>query len=153
LVAHHGVDAAVFLADCHAIDLSGLRPDPRLLAGLEALPGRRIVHTNGARGHAVRVLEALGLTGAFEAIYAIKDKGLVAKPRAGAYAHVIAADGIDPTRAVMIEDSARNLVEPKRLGMGTVWLTPEGGIAPAHVDRMVPDLLDWLAEPGPAPKA
>ena len=144
LVERHGVAPARFLEEVHAIDLSHVRPDARLARALAALPGRRIVHTNAARAHAERVLAALGIGQAFDAVFAIEDKALEPKPRKGAYARVIAATGLDPRRAVMIEDTARNLVEPARLGMGTVWLAPGGGPVPAHVDLSVPCLPTFL---------
>ena len=145
LVEDHGIDPADFLDDVHAVDLSGLAPDPPLAAAIGGLPGRRIVHTNGARGYAERVLRARGLEGAFEAVYGIEDKGLVGKPRPASYAAVIAASGIDPRRAAMIEDTAANLVEPKRLGMGTVWLDHAGdGLDAPHVDHRIDDLRAYL---------
>lgn len=141
LVANHGVDPARFLEVTHEIDLAALAPDPVLAEAIAALPGRRIVHTNGSRAHAGRVLRALGLSHLFETVFALEDKALVPKPRPEAYARVLAASGTDPRRAAMIEDSARNLVEPARLGMGTIWLN-HGRRAehPEHVDLVVPDL-------------
>ncbi|MEO0821410.1 MAG: pyrimidine 5'-nucleotidase [Pseudomonadota bacterium] len=145
LIAHHGVPADHFLDDVHDIDLSALRPDPRLNAAIARLPGRRVIHTNGARAHAERVLRATGLEDAFEAIYGIEDKALVPKPHEGAYAAVRAADGFAPDRAAMIEDTVANLEEPKRLGMATVWLChTEGAKAPAHVDRRITRLATFL---------
>ncbi|MGF1445426.1 MAG: pyrimidine 5'-nucleotidase [Pikeienuella sp.] len=145
LMRDHGVEADAFLEATHAVDLSGLAPDPRLRRAIESLPGRRIIHTNGARGHAERVLAARGLEGVFEAVFAIEDKAFVPKPELPAYTHVIREAGIDPGRAVMIEDTVVNLVEPKRLGMGTVWLDHGeiGGDHP-HVDTTITDLARFL---------
>ncbi len=145
LMRDHGVEADAFLEETHAIDLSGLAPDPRLRAAIERLPGRAVIHTNGARRHAERVLAARGLAGAFAAIYAIEDKGLAPKPEPRAYAHVVRAEGLDPSRAAMIEDTLVNLVEPKRLAMTTVWLDRAGrGGCHSHVDHAISDLLAFL---------
>ncbi len=145
LVEEHGIDAADFLDDVHAVDLSRVERDPALAAAIGRLPGRKIVHTNGARAYARRVLRARGLDGAFEAVYGIEDKGLVAKPAPASYAVVIAASGIEPRTALMIEDTAANLVEPKRLGMGTVWLDHAGAAPDAeHVDHRIADLRAFL---------
>ena len=145
LVEHHGADPDRFLAETHAIDLSGIGPDPVLAAALAALPSRRVIHTNGARGHAEGVLEATGLAGLFDAVYAIEDKDLVAKPDPRAHAIVVAHEGLDPARALMIEDSVQNLVEPWRLGMATVWLDHSGaGEAPVHVDLKIAALAPFL---------
>lgn len=149
LVREQGIDPARYLEDVHAIDLSGLAPDPGLGAALAALPGRRIVHTNAARAHALRVLGRLGLGALFDGVYGIEDKGLVPKPQAAAYASVIEMARIEPERAAMIEDSARNLMEPRRLGMGTVWLNAGAPQRrPAHVDAVARDLRAFLAVRG-----
>ncbi len=153
LMAHHGTDPARFLADVHAIDLSGLAPDPALAAALGRLPGRKVIHTNGARAHAERVLRARGLARHFDAIYAIEDKDYVPKPEAAAYEAILALAGIDPARAAMIEDDARNLEVPKALGMATVWLCHgRPGPTPGWVDHrcpaLAPALAGLLAAPG-----
>ncbi|MEO0960614.1 MAG: pyrimidine 5'-nucleotidase [Pseudomonadota bacterium] len=148
LIEEHGVDHEHFLADVHDIDYSSLRPDAALntaIAGLGREGRRLIVHTNGARGHASRVLERIGLSDAFHAIYAIEDKALIPKPGPEAYARVLAADGFAPERAAMIEDTVENLTVPKALGMATVWVChEEGAKAPVFVDRRVTHLTRFL---------
>jgi putative hydrolase of the HAD superfamily len=147
LVEHHAIAPGEFLDEVHDIDLAGLAPDPALAARIARLPGRRIVHTNGARAHAERVLRARGLAGAFEAVYGIEDKGLVPKPSREAYDRIRAAARFAPERAAMIEDDARNLAEPKALGMTTVWLRHAGDAPPpAHVDRTIGCLAGFLDE-------
>ena len=147
LIDGHGIDPARFLDEVHAIDLSALKPDAGLAAAIRRLPGARIVHTNGARAHAVRVLAARGLEGVFDAVYAIEDKDLVAKPQPDAYRQVIRLSGLDPARAAMIEDEVRNLEVPKALGMATVWLCHRAGArAPAFVDRRITRLTWFLQE-------
>ncbi|MEO1492988.1 MAG: pyrimidine 5'-nucleotidase [Pseudomonadota bacterium] len=145
LIAEHRVKPDHFLADTHDIDLSGVRPNPALVGAIAELPGRRIVHTNGARAHAARVLAATGLEELFDEVYAIEDKGLIPKPRAEAYRIVLEHSGADPTRALMIEDTHRNLVEPRRLGMATAWLAHDSNHAtPDHVDHRIEDLTAFL---------
>ncbi|WP_234455417.1 pyrimidine 5'-nucleotidase [Thermohalobaculum xanthum] len=147
LIDHHGVHAQDFLDHVHEIDLSGLKPDPALHDALARLPGRRLVHTNGARAHAERVLSARGLDGLFEGIYGIEDKGLEPKPSAAAYDRVREHARFDPARAAMVEDDARNLAVPKARGMATVWVCHhEGEKAPEHVDRRVTCLTRFLSE-------
>lgn len=149
LVAEHGVDPGPFLADVHAVPLDTLSPDPALTAAIAGLPGRRIVHTNGARAHALRVLAARGLSGLFDGVHAIEDKGLVPKPDPAAYADLLAAHRIDPARAAMIEDTHRNLVEPRRLGMATIWLAFDPAAeTPPHVDHRTEKLVQFLRDLG-----
>ena len=52
LMAVHGMDPADFLDYVHDVDLGFLKPDPSLYAGLDALPGKKYIFTNGSRGHA-----------------------------------------------------------------------------------------------------
>jgi len=145
LIEDHGADPDSFLAETHAIDLSEIRPDPGLVAAIAALPGRKVIHTNGARGHAEGVLAATGLAGLFDAVFAIEDKELIPKPDPRAYAIVIEATGLDPARAAMIEDTVQNLVEPWRLGMGTVWLDHgPAGTGPEPVPDYVDCRIDAL---------
>ena len=147
LIDGHGIDPARFLDEVHAIDLSALKPDAGLASAIRRLPGTRIVHTNGARAHAARVLAARGLAGVFDAVYAIEDKNLVAKPQPDAYRRVIRLSGLDPARSAMIEDEVRNLEAPKALGMATVWLCHRAGArAPAFVDRRITRLIRFLQE-------
>lgn len=125
LMAEHGVEPIAYLDEVHDIDMSGLSPDPALAQAIAALPGRRIIHTNADAPYAGRVLRARGLTGdgsapLFEAIYGITEVDFHPKPDARAYAAVLDAHGIDPTRAAMFEDDPRNLEIPARLGMTTV---------------------------------
>jgi putative hydrolase of the HAD superfamily len=149
LVVEHGIDADRFLDEVHAIDLTALTPDADLAEALGRVPGRRIIHTNGARAYAARVLAARGLEGRFDAVYAIEDKALMPKPRREAYARIIELAGLDPGRAAMIEDDARNLEVPKALGMATVWLCHDTGRpAPSWVDRRISALTQFLEELG-----
>ncbi len=147
LMACHGIDAEAFLVEVHDIDFSVLRPDPVLRARIEALPGRRIVYTNGSAPYARKVTAALGLEGLFDATYGIENAGYHPKPRAEAFATVFAADGLDAARAAMFEDDARNLQVPHALGMRTVHVapTPLPAAEAAHIHHHTDDLSAFLA--------
>ena len=47
------------------------------------------------------------------------------KPSEAAYEAFLSAHGVDPARAAMFEDIAKNLVVPKARGMTTVLVTAE----------------------------
>jgi putative hydrolase of the HAD superfamily len=142
LMAEHQVDAPHYLADVHDIDFSVLDPAPDLADAIAALPGRRIIHTNGDAAYARRVLAARGLDDPvlFEAVYGIEEAGFHPKPAATAFDRVLEAAGIDPQQAAFFEDDPRNLAVPHALGMRTV-LVGQG--------RHGPDALDGLADHGP----
>lgn len=149
LMHHHGVDPYDFLAFVHDVDVSVLAGAPPLAARLAALPGRRLIFTNADAAYANRVLAALGLADSFAGMWDIHTMHYRPKPEPSAYRSMIEAFHIDPTRAVFVEDSARNLPPAKALGMQTVWLetaTDWGarGHEPAAVDVVIDDLAVWL---------
>jgi putative hydrolase of the HAD superfamily len=144
LMREHGLDPDPYLAEVHDIDVSALAPDPALADAVAALPGRRIVYTNGSADYAQRVLGARGLEGLFDAVYGIEHAGYRPKPERGAFEAVFAADGLDPARAAMFEDDARNLAAPHAMGMRTVLVAEAREEAP-HIHHHTDDLAAFLA--------
>lgn len=151
LIAHHDIDAQEFLDFVHDIAMDRLTPAPALRARIAALPGQKLVFTNGDAAYARRVLAARGLADLFDPIHDILASGLVPKPEPAAYASLIAATGIDPARALFAEDMARNLSPAKALGMTTIWVRNGSEYGdrdhdPAHIDHETHDLEHWLAQ-------
>lgn len=149
LMRHHDVDPHEFLGFVHDIDLSHVAADARIVGGIARLPGRKLVFTNGDLAYATRVLAALGLGEAFEAVHDIHATNYVPKPEAAAYAGFCAAYDVDPTTALFAEDMARNLKPAKALGMTTLWVnngSERGGheASSDYIDIEVADLGDWL---------
>jgi putative hydrolase of the HAD superfamily len=151
LMREHGVDAHEFLGFVHDIDLARIAADPRLVAALDRLPGRKLVFTNGDEAYAKRVLEKLGLGNAFDGLHDIHAMAYVPKPDPRAYARMCQRWEIDPERALFVEDMARNLRPAKALGMTTVWIDngseqAEAGADRAFIDYRIADIGDWLTE-------
>jgi putative hydrolase of the HAD superfamily len=151
LMAAHGTDPREFLDFVHDIDLARISADPRVVAALDRLPGRKFVFTNGDEAYAKRVLDRLGLANAFDGLHDIHAMDYVPKPHPDAYAAMCARYRIDPTRALFVEDMARNLVPAKALGMTTVWVDNGSeqagrGADPAFIDHRTTDIGDWLTE-------
>jgi len=162
LVKHHGVDPADFLDAVHTFsDLpSMLRAERGIERMLRALPGRKIVLTNGPSVYARAVIAELGIGKVFERVIAIEDMRegdrWRAKPdapmlrRAMRRAHVRLAD------AILVEDTRGHLKRYRRLGIRTVWIvghlpaarTSTGAVSvrmpgagrPHYVDRTVRSL-------------
>ncbi|MDP4031426.1 MAG: pyrimidine 5'-nucleotidase [Pseudorhodobacter sp.] len=145
LMREHGVDPAPYLTDVHDISLAALQPDASLAARIRALPGRRIVYTNGSASYAERVLAARGLAGLFDAVYGVEHAGFHPKPERAAFEAVFAADGLNPAHAAMFEDDPRNLAAPHAMGMRTVHVAAIAAPAP-HIDHHTPDLSAFLAK-------
>jgi len=145
LMDEHGVDPAPYLTDVHDIDLSHLRPDPDLARAIAALPGRRIVYTNGSEPYARRVLKARGLDEVFAAVYGVEHAGFRPKPEQAAFEAVFALDRLEPFQGAMFEDDARNLAAPHAMGMQTVHVGPNPLPAP-HIHHHTDDLTAFLSQ-------
>lgn len=145
LMREHDVDPAPYLTDVHDIPMDRLEPDPELAARINTLPGRRIVYTNGCAPYAERVLEARGLSGLFDAIYGVEHADFLPKPDRAAFARVFERDGLQPDRAAMFEDDARNLEVPFALGMRTIHVAEEADRRD-HIHFHTDDLSGFLAK-------
>src|SRR5690606_32151819 len=71
LMNEHGIDPAPFLDFAHDIDRSSLAPHPALSMAIGALPGRKLIMTNGSVRHAERTIEQLGIAEHFDGIFDI----------------------------------------------------------------------------------
>lgn len=158
MMTEHGVHADDYLAYVHAIDHSPLLPNPAMGDAIERLPGRKLILTNGSTAHAGKVLERLGIGHHFEAVFDIIAAELEPKPAPQTYRRFLDRHGVDPARAAMFEDLARNLTVPHQLGMTTVLVVPDGsqdvvredweleGRDAAHVDHVTDDLTGFLSQ-------
>lgn len=149
LMIHHDVDPIDYMNYVHDIDLGPICADSRLNDALSRLPGRKIVFTNASAAHAERVLERLGITGHFSAIFDIIAADFLPKPHKAPYLRLIGEHGIDPVKAVMVEDMAKNLAPAADLGMTTLWVAGKeewqsDGAGGDHIHHVTSDLPGWL---------
>ncbi|WP_298256795.1 pyrimidine 5'-nucleotidase [Bradyrhizobium sp.] len=126
MMTEHGVHADDYLAYVHQIDHSPLEPNPAMGAAIARLPGRKLILTNGSTDHAEAVLNRLGIGEHFEAVFDIIAADLEPKPAPQTYDKFLARHDVDPAKAAMFEDLARNLVVPHELGMTTILVVPDG---------------------------
>jgi putative hydrolase of the HAD superfamily len=143
LMHEHDVDPAPYLTEVHDISLDHLDRDEALAHAIAALPGRRIVYTNGCAPYAERVLAARGLSGLFDGVYGVEHAGFRPKPERAAFETVFARDGIEARQAAMFEDDPRNLSAPHEMGMRTVHVAPEPHPAD-HIHHHTDDLSGFL---------
>ncbi len=156
LMTEHGMAPDDFLDYVHQIDHSPLEANEALGLAIEKLPGRKLILTNGTRRHAQAVLERLKLDRHFDDVFDIVAAELEPKPSPQTYARFLSAHRVEPAKAAMFEDLARNLAVPHGLGMTTVLVVPqhtrevfredwelEGRDAP-HVDHVTDDLAAFL---------
>lgn len=145
MMVEHGTDPLPYLTYVHDIDFSCLSVDDGLASAIDALPGRKVVFTNGSAPYARDVLRARGLTGCFEAVYGIAEAGFHPKPKQEAFDTILARDGADPRVSAMFEDDPRNLSVPHALGMRTVHVAPAPlSPQPAHIHHHTDDLTRFL---------
>lgn len=155
LMNEYGVEPQRFLDYVHEIDVSAVEPAPALGRALAALPGRKLIFTNGTRLHAERVLDRLELTHHFAAIHDIVAIDFQPKPNEAGYRALVETYAIDPRRAAMVEDMARNLPPAAALGMTTIWLRggPHDEFDARHagaIHHTIDDLTEFLAALTPA---
>jgi putative hydrolase of the HAD superfamily len=156
LMEEHGLEPDEYLEMVHDIDYSPLAPNPALGAAIAQLPGRKLILTNGTRAHAEAVMARLEIRSGFEDIFDIAAADLEPKPRAVVYDRFFARHHVDPARAAIFEDLARNLEVPHARGMTTVLVVPIGsrevlreewelaGRDAPHVDHLTDDLTIFL---------
>ena len=153
LMLHHKVNPDDFLDFVHQIDVTLIPPCPALDVALAKLPGRKIIFTNGSHKHAENVINRLGISGRFEAIFDIKAADFVPKPDPFTYEMMVRRHWIDPRRAVMVEDLPKNLLPAHRMGMTTVLVRTheewaQAGADGEHVHHVTDDLVAWLEAAG-----
>ena len=143
------VDPHHFLEDVHDIPLDRIERNERLAAALARLPGRRFVFTNGDAPYARRVLEAIGVHERFDDLHDIHASSYRPKPDPHGYELMCERFGIDPGRALLVDDMAQNLRPAKVLGMTTVWVdngSERGshGAEESFIDHRIADVGEWL---------
>ena len=156
LMTEHGMKPDDYLDFVHQIDHSPLEPNPALGSAIEKLPGRKLILTNGTRAHADAVMKKLAVHEHFEDVFDIVAAELEPKPSKKTYERFLKLHSVDPRKAAMFEDLARNLEAPHALGMVTVLVVPEAqrevfregweleGRDAAHVDYVTDDLAAFL---------
>jgi len=151
LMKEYGMDPTEFMAFVHDIDLSELAYDAELDEQIGALPGRKVIFTNGTTHHATRILDAYGIRHHFDYIFDIIESEHRPKPDPAIYREMLLRTGINPEAAVMIEDMAVNLKPAAEMGITTVLLKhdleqPKDEINTAYIDFIAHDLKTFLKQ-------
>ena len=166
LTRHHGISAAHFLGETHALpDLElRVRKNKVDIALLAKLPGRKFLLTNAPEAYAKRVLKAAGMTRVFEEVIAFEQMRMFgqdrSKPDPRMLRHVLACRGLRAVDCVLVEDALINQKSAHALGLRTVWMQrwlldrgekrhgPEANHAlrrrPVYVSRRVRSLKELL---------
>jgi putative hydrolase of the HAD superfamily len=134
------IDPLEYLAFVHDLnpgDFFG--PSPPLNQMLHEVPLRKVIFTNADRPHAERVLNTLQVRPHFEQIIDIIAINFKNKPDPLAYQQALDLLAVSGERCIMVEDSPRNLIPAKSLGMTTILID---GTGPSlAVDYAVPTVF------------
>jgi putative hydrolase of the HAD superfamily len=150
LMAVNRIDPHEFLEFVHDIDHSVVPVNPELVAALTGLAGRKLVYTNGSVRHAENLLAHLGIAHLFEDIFDIVASDFAPKPAIVPFRAFVGRYGVEPRRALMVEDMAKNLAPAAELGMTTAWVRNALDWAAAEADsdyihHVVDDLAGFIA--------
>ena len=145
LMAHHGIAPTAFLDEVHDVSMDRLIPDPVLRSAIDALPGRRLIFTNGSLGHAERVLGHLGLDHLFEDVFAIETADYLPKPAMATFEKIVSRHALTSPVTAFFEDSEKNLAPAAVLGMTTVLVGAHAAASTADfVHHRTHDLAEFL---------
>jgi putative hydrolase of the HAD superfamily len=136
LMEEHGLKPEGFLDYVHNIDYSPVTADAALAEELTKLPGRKLVFTAGTVAHATRAMDRLGVTHLFDDVFDIIHADYVPKPQRPPYESFVKKHGVNPKRAAMFEDIARNLEVPHDMGMVTVLVTHDDNYDAGRLNDM-----------------
>ncbi len=139
VVERPDVDPEDYLHYVHDIRLTNyLGPDPALAAMLQSIPLTKVIFTNATIEHARSVLDILGIADQFADIIDVRRVEYISKPNAAAYERLLDILHATGAECILIEDSVRNLLPGKALGMTTILVDCDDC---AQVDYCVPDIL------------
>ena len=151
LMLHHNTDPHSFLDYVHDIDLTLLAPNSELARHLGRLEGPKIIHTNGSKNHARRVLDRLGIGEFFTGVFDIIEADFLPKPEPAAYHHLLERYRLCAETTALFEDLPRNLVPAAEIGMTTIWVRNDTCWAEEaenhdHIHHVTDNLVGWVGE-------
>ena len=127
LVRHHAVDSKDFLKKTHDIgELDSFASrSSRLIRLFRQLSGKKIVFSNSPAEYLEQMLRLLGIRHFLSEAFSIEATNMNPKPSMIGYRKLLKTHRLEASRCVMVEDSLSNLFSARRLGMKTIWVTPE----------------------------
>ncbi len=142
-----------FVREVHQnLDLSCIRPNPRMNAAMAKIPGRKYVFTNGSYCHGLRICKKLGIEKNIDGFFGAQSTNFIPKPDPRAFKEFFERYRIDPEAAIFFDDSFRNLESIHKMGTKTVWVAESEQeldnykILPAYVDYATADITSWLED-------
>ncbi|GKY99281.1 hypothetical protein MPSEU_000883200 [Mayamaea pseudoterrestris] len=117
-------DLEEFFATRLEFDMLG-GPKEQLATDLATCSCRLVAFSNGPRAYVKRVLKELGLSQVFgdDKLFAVTDTLPACKPEKEAFDKIFEAFGIKAEDSIMVEDSMKNIIRAKELGLYTILVT------------------------------
>ena len=152
LMDNHDIDPDYFLEVVHNLDYSIVSPNLKLAKNLENLNGKKFIFTNANKKHADIILDKLQIANLFEGIFDIKMANYIPKPEIQTYEKMIETYNINPSKTIMFDDIAKNLVPASKIGFTTVWIdvghenfSDDIASSKKYLDHQTKDLSNWLS--------
>jgi putative hydrolase of the HAD superfamily len=150
LIEEHRIDPLEFLEFVHDVDPRNFfGASPPLNRMLQNIPLRKVIFTNSDIAHCRRVLGVLQVEAHFETIIDIEAINYRSKPDPLAYQRVLEILKVPAESCILVEDSPRNLIPAKDLGMTTILVAGSGPSLAVdyavptvfHVEKVLQELL------------
>ena len=125
LIVEKKLEPEEFLDYVHDVEHPELEKNDQLISKIRILEGKKIIFTNATSKHAKKILNILELEHDFDQIIDIKDLEYIPKPDKRSYKKLLeclnlSKENLDKT--IFFEDTVKNLVPAKELGITTVWM-------------------------------
>ena len=125
LIVEKKLEPEEFLDYVHDVEHPELKKNDQLISKIRILEGKKIIFTNATSKHAKKILKILELEHDFDQIIDIKDLEYIPKPDKRSYKKLLEClnlnkENLDKT--IFFEDTVKNLVPAKELGITTVWM-------------------------------
>jgi len=142
LMEEFRVDPQEFLTYVHDLDPGDFfGASPPLAHMLAEIPLQKIIFTNADSDHSERVLNTLQVRLHFEQIIDIHTLEYKNKPNPLAYQQVLSLLRTSGEQCIMVEDTPRNLIPAKDVGMTTILVDNKDNTPSIAIDYVVPTVF------------
>ena len=125
LIVEKKLEPDEFLDYVHDVEHPELKKNDQLISKIRILEGKKIIFTNATSKHAKKILKILELEHDFDQIIDIKDLEYIPKPDKRSYKKLLECLNLNKenlNKTIFVEDTVKNLVPAKELGITTVWM-------------------------------
>jgi len=125
LIVEKKLEPEEFLDYVHDVEHPELKKNDQLISKMRMLEGKKIIFTNATSKHAEKILKILELEDDFDQIIDIKDLEYIPKPDKRSYKKLLECLNLSKenlNRTIFFEDTIKNLIPAKELGITTVWM-------------------------------